>query len=79
MLHSDSRSIVVGVLFLALDGIVFVVVYLGALTLVMPSTVRQLLRTVWMVLRRARRRRSLADPTNSAGASNRDNIAGGDL
>lgn len=56
VLHSDSRSIPVGVLFLVFDVVIFASVYLGALTLIVPSTTRDLLRASRVVLRRLRRR-----------------------
>ena len=52
VLHSDSHPEVVAIGLLALDVVVFGLVYLAALFLVAPTTMRQL--TV-VVLRRSRR------------------------
>lgn len=65
VLHSDSRAIPVGVLLLVLDVVVFAAVYLGALALVTPSTVRAISRTGLTLLRRLLR--SERAPTDGVG------------
>jgi len=55
VLHSDAQAIGLAILLLTLDVLVFCLVYLASLALVMPSTVRELLRMGPALARRAYR------------------------
>ncbi|MGS0685651.1 oligosaccharide flippase family protein [Nakamurella sp. GG22] len=57
VLHSDAQAIGLAILFLTIDVVVFCLVYLACLALVMPSTVRELLRMSLALVRRGWRLR----------------------
>jgi len=62
LFRSESRPIAAGVLLICCDVAIFGLTYLGTLRLAMPSTTRQLVRTVADISRRAR---SLPTPSRT--------------
>lgn len=53
--HSDSRAIIVAVLFLSVDAMVFAIVYLAALSIVAPTVVKTILYLLVGVFGRVRK------------------------